>query len=78
MIAEEVIVAPTPPVPAATWDGLFVGGHAGYAWTDTTVSRNTAALGPFSAGYAIDSDLDDFIGGHRSDQRVCRIFLYRL
>ncbi|MCP4317951.1 MAG: porin family protein [Hyphomicrobiales bacterium] len=34
----EVVEAPAP-APAASWDGVFIGLHTGYGWTDTTVSR---------------------------------------
>ncbi|MCY6380012.1 outer membrane protein [Hoeflea prorocentri] len=67
VFVEEVAVAPAPaPAPASAWDGLFVGVHAGYGWTDTTVSRTVGppanvfsssqispngVLGGFQAGY---------------------------
>lgn len=62
VFVEETVIAP-PPAPAATWDGLFVGGHVGYGSSDTTVSRNTTGGGFFGPGYSIEDKADDFIGG---------------
>lgn len=47
---------PPPPPPPANWAGSYIGGHAGYIWTDITVLD-------VAAPPAIDEEVNGFIGG---------------
>lgn len=57
VVVDEVVLAP-PPAPAASWDGLFVGLHTGYGWSETNVTR--AGPGP---SWAVPADVDGVLGG---------------
>ncbi len=59
IVAEETIIAPAP-APAASWDGVFIGLHTGYGWTDSTVSRTATGPGP---AFSFTQDMDGLLGG---------------
>jgi len=54
--------APVAPVAVYNWTGFYVGGNAGYTWSDTNVTyTNTGIVLPIGA--AANQNLDGFIGG---------------
>jgi opacity protein-like surface antigen len=54
----DIAVAAAGPLPADTWSGFYLGGHAGYRWADANFS------GP---GYNVDSDFGTFSIPPRSE-----------
>ncbi|MCY6380014.1 outer membrane protein [Hoeflea prorocentri] len=49
--------------PAYDWDGLFVGLHTGYGWSDTDVSRDRTRRGRTRNNFSTQLELDGLLGG---------------
>src|SRR5580704_9818903 len=62
--ARPYLKAPPPPLPAFTWSGLFIGGHAAYAWGNTTWNENELGAGGGPPGFQDASYSEkDWLGG---------------
>jgi len=64
MAVKPLYKAPPPPLPAFTWSGFFIGGHAGYAWGNTAWFQNEVGSGGGIPGFQDASFTEkDWLGG---------------
>jgi outer membrane immunogenic protein len=61
LAADVVRPVPVIPPPPPNWTGLYVGGHIGPGWSDSSVSRHDGPPGP--PGFNLSTDPSGLLGG---------------